>query len=183
MCHTISLTNTRDCKWPAMISEPQNVSGQFIEFSFSFVRSEYGAFWKCIQAGGIYVFTQLCKMLALATFFSDSVANSDELNLFGVSIACNWRCWVPCVHVSVLSFDDVYRSSCGAALILLIWLAFTLCCLASRAKDTANWSRPVWDGPQPKWFCREACYCGLVPVELNSVGFIYKNVWNRIFLW
>ncbi|KAF4521564.1 hypothetical protein B566_EDAN001284 [Ephemera danica] len=31
--------------------------------------SEYGAFWKCVQAGGIYVFTQLCKMLVLATFF------------------------------------------------------------------------------------------------------------------
>ncbi|KAF7991499.1 hypothetical protein HCN44_008811 [Aphidius gifuensis] len=31
--------------------------------------SEYGAFWKCIQAGGIYVFIQLVKMLALATFF------------------------------------------------------------------------------------------------------------------
>ncbi|XP_003691764.1 transmembrane protein 147 [Apis florea] len=31
--------------------------------------SEYGAFWKCIQAGGIYIFTQLVKMLALATFF------------------------------------------------------------------------------------------------------------------
>ncbi|KAG7197452.1 hypothetical protein KM043_013301 [Ampulex compressa] len=31
--------------------------------------SEYGAFWKCIQAGGIYIFTQLIKMLALATFF------------------------------------------------------------------------------------------------------------------
>ncbi|XP_058802337.1 BOS complex subunit TMEM147 [Phymastichus coffea] len=37
--------------------------------------SEYGAFWKCIQAGGIYVFTQLVKMLALATFFptADSI--------------------------------------------------------------------------------------------------------------
>ncbi|XP_011500103.1 PREDICTED: transmembrane protein 147 [Ceratosolen solmsi marchali] len=31
--------------------------------------SEYGAFWKCIQAGGIYIFTQLVKMLILATFF------------------------------------------------------------------------------------------------------------------
>jgi len=31
--------------------------------------SEYGAFWKCIQTGFIYAFTQLCKMLVLATFF------------------------------------------------------------------------------------------------------------------
>ncbi|KAJ8668845.1 hypothetical protein QAD02_000104 [Eretmocerus hayati] len=39
--------------------------------------SEYGAFWKCIQAGGIYVFTQLVKMLALATFFptADSISH------------------------------------------------------------------------------------------------------------
>lgn len=35
-------------------------------------RSEYGAFWKVVQAGFIYVFTQLCKMLLLATFFPDS---------------------------------------------------------------------------------------------------------------
>lgn len=34
--------------------------------------SEYGAFWKCIHAGMIYMFTQLCKMLILATFFPDS---------------------------------------------------------------------------------------------------------------
>uniref|UniRef100_A0A0A9YXN6 BOS complex subunit TMEM147 n=1 Tax=Lygus hesperus TaxID=30085 RepID=A0A0A9YXN6_LYGHE len=34
--------------------------------------SEYGAFWKCIQAGGIYILTQLCKMLILATFFPTS---------------------------------------------------------------------------------------------------------------
>nr|CAD7407627.1 unnamed protein product [Timema cristinae]CAD7412798.1 unnamed protein product [Timema poppensis]CAD7427364.1 unnamed protein product [Timema monikensis] len=34
--------------------------------------SEYGAFWKCFQAGGIYMFTQLCKMLVLATFFPAS---------------------------------------------------------------------------------------------------------------
>lgn len=34
--------------------------------------SEYGAFWKCIQAGCVYVFTQLAKMLVLATFFPDT---------------------------------------------------------------------------------------------------------------
>ncbi|CAL7934365.1 unnamed protein product [Xylocopa violacea] len=41
--------------------------------------SEYGAFWKCIQAGGIYIFTQLVKMLALATFFptTDNVGDGD----------------------------------------------------------------------------------------------------------
>lgn len=32
-------------------------------------RSEYGAFWKCIQTGLIYALTQLGKMLVLATFF------------------------------------------------------------------------------------------------------------------
>uniref|UniRef100_A0A0K8TQ29 BOS complex subunit TMEM147 n=1 Tax=Tabanus bromius TaxID=304241 RepID=A0A0K8TQ29_TABBR len=43
--------------------------------------SEYGAFWKCIQAGGIYIFTQLCKMLVLATFFdSENVSSSGEFN-------------------------------------------------------------------------------------------------------
>ncbi|XP_046389054.1 transmembrane protein 147 [Ischnura elegans] len=46
--------------------------------------SEYGAFWKCIQAGGIYVFTQLCKMLILATFFPTSDnAGQDEIDFIG----------------------------------------------------------------------------------------------------
>ncbi|XP_034950584.1 transmembrane protein 147 [Chelonus insularis] len=40
--------------------------------------SEYGAFWKCIQAGGIYIFTQLVKMLALATFFPTSDNTGQE---------------------------------------------------------------------------------------------------------
>ncbi|GBL97513.1 Transmembrane protein 147 [Araneus ventricosus] len=31
--------------------------------------AEYGVFWKCIQAGAMYLVTQLCKMLLLATFF------------------------------------------------------------------------------------------------------------------
>ncbi|KAF7386284.1 hypothetical protein HZH68_013416 [Vespula germanica] len=46
--------------------------------------SEYGAFWKCVQAGGIYIFTQLVKMLALATFFptADSVGE-EGFDLFG----------------------------------------------------------------------------------------------------
>lgn len=50
-------------------------------------RSEYGAFWKCIQAGVIYIFTQLVKMLALATFFptADSVGE-EGFDLFGVRI-------------------------------------------------------------------------------------------------
>ncbi|KAK0076460.1 hypothetical protein PV325_005334 [Microctonus aethiopoides] len=46
--------------------------------------SEYGAFWKCIQAGGIYIFTQLVKMLALATFFptADNVGQ-EGFDFFG----------------------------------------------------------------------------------------------------
>ncbi|XP_011562658.3 transmembrane protein 147 [Plutella xylostella] len=41
--------------------------------------SEYGSFSKCVHAGGLYIFTQLCKMLLLATFFPDS----DSSNLEG----------------------------------------------------------------------------------------------------
>lgn len=52
-------------------------------FCFLFNRSEYGAFWKCIQAGGVYMFTQLVKMLILATFFPDQEpdADTDTLNV------------------------------------------------------------------------------------------------------
>jgi hypothetical protein len=32
-------------------------------------RSEYGAFWKYIQTGLLYLFIQFCKMMILATFF------------------------------------------------------------------------------------------------------------------
>uniref|UniRef100_A0A224XWS4 BOS complex subunit TMEM147 n=1 Tax=Panstrongylus lignarius TaxID=156445 RepID=A0A224XWS4_9HEMI len=46
--------------------------------------SEYGAFWKCVQAGGIYVLTQLCKMLLLATFFPTTESNMHgQIDMFG----------------------------------------------------------------------------------------------------
>ncbi|KAF6078078.1 hypothetical protein HJG60_009008 [Phyllostomus discolor] len=38
-------------------------------YMFSRDKSEYNAFWKCVQAGVTYLFVQLCKMLFLATFF------------------------------------------------------------------------------------------------------------------
>lgn len=54
---------------------------------FSSRRGEYGAFWKCIQAGFIYAFTQLVKMLILATFFPTSDGPGVVgLDLFTVSI-------------------------------------------------------------------------------------------------
>lgn len=57
-------------------------------FHFLFRRSEYGAFWKCIQAGGLYIFTQLTKMLLLATFFpdSESLAATGDFNVIAVSV-------------------------------------------------------------------------------------------------
>ena len=36
---------------------------------FTSIRSEYGAFYKCVAASGTYALTQLGKMLLLATFF------------------------------------------------------------------------------------------------------------------
>lgn len=53
--------------------------------------SEYGAFWKCIQAGGIYIFTQLCKMLVLATFFpdTDSFTGEGHFNLIAEFLRCS----------------------------------------------------------------------------------------------
>ena len=44
-------------------------------------RSEYGAFWKCVTAGVIYMITQLAKMLFLATFFPVSADEEDDPNL------------------------------------------------------------------------------------------------------
>ncbi|CAG0914700.1 unnamed protein product [Notodromas monacha] len=40
----------------------------FLTYKYSGM-SEYGVFWKCVQAGIGYVLTQLVKMLLLATFF------------------------------------------------------------------------------------------------------------------
>ncbi|CAG9785886.1 unnamed protein product [Diatraea saccharalis] len=51
-------------------------------YKFSGV-SEYATFSKCVYAGGLYIFTQLCKMLLLATFFPDSdIQTSGEYNVF-----------------------------------------------------------------------------------------------------
>ena len=46
-----------------------------------FFRSEYGAFWKCVTAGFIYMFTQLAKMLFLATFFPVAVDEDEDYDL------------------------------------------------------------------------------------------------------
>lgn len=53
--------------------------------------SEYGAFWKCFQSGGIYIFTQLCKMLVLASFIPDteSISSSGEYNLIAEFLRCS----------------------------------------------------------------------------------------------
>ncbi|KAB7494144.1 Transmembrane protein [Armadillidium nasatum] len=53
----------------------------FLTYKYSTL-PEYGAFWKCAQVGGIYIFTQLCKMLILATFFPTSEGSSESVNLF-----------------------------------------------------------------------------------------------------
>ncbi|KAK2151922.1 hypothetical protein LSH36_345g00052 [Paralvinella palmiformis] len=45
--------------------------------------SEYSAFWKCVQAGALYLLTQLCKMIVLATFFPTSDISSDSLDVVG----------------------------------------------------------------------------------------------------
>lgn len=50
--------------------------------------SEYSAFWKCVQAGGAYMFTQLCKMLVLATFFPTTESPTAGLDLLGELMKC-----------------------------------------------------------------------------------------------
>jgi len=47
-------------------------------------RSEYSAFWKCVQAAAAYLVTQLCKMLFLATFFPASDAVAGQFDILGV---------------------------------------------------------------------------------------------------
>merc|ERR1712131_15036 len=41
--------------------------------------AEYGAFWKCVTAGFVYIMTQLVKMMFLATFFPSSGDDDWEL--------------------------------------------------------------------------------------------------------
>jgi len=48
-------------------------------------RSEYSAFWKCVQAAAAYLVTQLCKMLFLATFFPASDTVVGQFDILGVS--------------------------------------------------------------------------------------------------
>ncbi|KAK3107743.1 hypothetical protein FSP39_021269 [Pinctada imbricata] len=45
--------------------------------------AEYSAFWKCAQAGAAYLFTQLCKMLILATFFPATEVSTGGLDVIG----------------------------------------------------------------------------------------------------
>jgi len=57
-----------------------------MKFCVLFVyRSEYSAFWKCVQAAAAYLVTQLCKMLFLATFFPASDTIVGQFDILGVS--------------------------------------------------------------------------------------------------
>lgn len=79
MFHIILPTNTQDCKLTSKLDL------FWLSLLFTFNRSEYGAFWKCVQAGGIYMCTQLVKMLILATFFPDNILESNG-DFFGVRL-------------------------------------------------------------------------------------------------
>lgn len=46
-------------------------------YVYEFQRAEYGAFWKCVTAGMVYMVTQLAKMLFLATFFPTGEDDDD----------------------------------------------------------------------------------------------------------
>nr|CAG4644276.1 EOG090X0CTK [Lepidurus arcticus] len=72
----------------------------FITYKYSGL-SEYGAFWKCVQAGVIYALTQLVKMLILATFFP-SLDTGDESQLSILSELL--RCTVDLADLFGLSF-------------------------------------------------------------------------------
>ena len=55
--------------------------GSYLYSNVSIVfRAEYGAFWKCVTAGLVYMITQLMKMLFLATFFPTSDDDDDDAN-------------------------------------------------------------------------------------------------------
>ena len=41
-------------------------------------RAEYNAFWKCATSGFLYLFTNLAKMLFLATFFPGNYDDEDD---------------------------------------------------------------------------------------------------------
>jgi len=64
-------------------------------------RSEYSAFWKCVQAAAAYLVTQLCKMLFLATFFpaSDAVVGQFDVLIVSTHIFhpnYNFKCLFLC---------------------------------------------------------------------------------------
>lgn len=45
--------------------------------------TEYNSFWQCVKAGGVYLLTQLCKMVVLATFFPTYEVPEGRLDLHG----------------------------------------------------------------------------------------------------
>lgn len=54
----------------------------YIVYKYSSL-SEYGVYWKCIQAGILYAVTQLCKLMLLATFFPEGKIITDNYNVIG----------------------------------------------------------------------------------------------------
>ena len=84
VCRIICSTNILDCKITIkvqnvyyLLARSKDILHTRTLWDSKYFRAEYGAFWKCVTAGFVYMVTQLVKMIFLATFFPTSGDDDD----------------------------------------------------------------------------------------------------------
>lgn len=100
----------------------------YLDCLFSF-RSEYGAFWKCAQVGGMYLLTELCKMLLLATFFPTDLPSPGGASLITVrrkivlGSIFHFLNWVYCWYlIHLIKFTQYVYHNCNILMLIDIVL-------------------------------------------------------------
>ncbi|XP_018006555.1 transmembrane protein 147 [Hyalella azteca] len=141
----------------------------FLTYKY-FELSEYGAFWKCVQVGGMYLLTQLCKMLLLATFFP-----ADLPSPAGISLLTE-------IFKSTMDFGDLFAislvlrkiSASGPIKVLIAGLGW------STADMVLTRVLPLWVGARGLQFDWKYI---IMSLEANVVMVHHLAVTALVYLW
>ncbi|KAF2367334.1 Protein of unknown function DUF2053 membrane [Trinorchestia longiramus] len=141
----------------------------FLTYKY-FELSEYGAFWKCVQVGGMYLLTQLCKMLLLATFFP-----ADLPSPVGVSLLTE-------VFKATMDFGDLFAlslvlrkiSASGPIKVLIAGLGW------STADMILTRALPLWVSARGLQFDWKYL---IMSLEANVVMIHHLAVTALVYLW
>lgn len=133
-----------------------------------FELSEYGAFWKCVQVAGLYLVTELCKMLLLATLFpADLISDTSLLSVF-------LQCTVDIADLVGLSLVMKKISASGLTKVMIAGLGW------SSGDFLLGRALPLWAGARGLQFDWQYL---LMSLEANQMLVQHMVMAGLVFAW